>query len=149
MSKEREKPKNAVVGETGTEASLVPVALYVRAACFTQAILDEQREALERYAAQNNMRVVRRYVEGGLPGAMRDNLLRTVMTGEADFTVIVMRDISRWGRGDLDVTVYYEYLCLRAGIGVRYVQEEQTAGRDSLSYAPSASAFQEVFRVFK
>jgi len=128
MSKERKKPLNVGIGEMETNTSPIPVALYVRAACFTQAILDAQCEALERYAAQNNMRVVRRYVEGGLPGTMRDDLLKTITSGKADFTTIVMRDISRWGRGDMDVTVYYEYLCRQAGIDVRYVEGGQNEG---------------------
>ena len=149
MSKEPKKPKNAGIGETGTETPPVPAALYVRAACFTQAILDEQLANLERYAAQNNMRVFRRYVEGGLPGNELKKLVNAVTTGEADFASIVMRDSLRWGRKDPDETAYYEYLCRCAGIDVRYVQEEQVAERNSPSPVLSTSAFQEVFRVFK
>ena len=123
-----------------TVASPVPAALYVRAACFTQAILDEQSEALECYAERNNWLVVRRYVEGGPPGKMRDALMDAVLSGSADFTVIIMRDVSRWGRfRDADVSPYYEYTFLCAGIKVRYVIEETgNAFPEILSPSPTA-----------
>ena len=116
--------------DEGDACSSRPIraALYVRAACFTQAILDAQREALERYAEQNNLLVVRRYVEGGLPGKMRDELMKAVMNGEADFSVIIMRDYSRWGRWpEEEASARCEYFCRKAGIDVRYVDEEKFA----------------------
>jgi DNA invertase Pin-like site-specific DNA recombinase len=133
--------KNAENGDLKeTVASPVPAALYVRAACFTQAILDEQCEALECYAERNNLLVVRRYVEGGQPGKMCDALMDAVLNGSADFTVIIMRDVSRWGRfRDADVSPYYEYTCLCAGIKVRYVIEETgNAFPETLSPSPTA-----------
>lgn len=120
--------KKDTVGRTETEASSVPAALYVRAACFTQAMLDEQREALEVYAGRNGMRIVRCYVEGGQPGKMRDALMEAVLSGSADFAVIVMRDASRWGRWpDEEAAARCEYLCLKAGVLVRYVNEGEVA----------------------
>ncbi len=133
--------KNAENGNLKeTVASPVPAALYVRAACFTQAILDEQCEALECYAERNNLLVVRRYVEGGPPGKMRDALMDAVLSGSADFTVIIMTDVSRWGRfRDADVSPYYEYTCLCAGIKVRYVIEEtENVFPETLSHSPTA-----------
>jgi DNA invertase Pin-like site-specific DNA recombinase len=105
-------------------------ALYVRAACITQTTLDEQREVLERYAEQNNLRVVRRYIEGGFSGRTQGHkqkeMLETVLNGTADFSVILMRDVTRWGRwDDADLSAYYEFMCLREGIRVRYMDEEK------------------------
>ena len=103
-------------------------ALYVRAACITQTTLDEQREVLELHAEQNNLRVVRRYIEGGFSGRTQGQkqkeMLEAVQTGTADFSVILMRDASRWGRWDMDMSAYYEFMCLRAGITVQYLDEE-------------------------
>ncbi len=103
-------------------------ALYVRAACITQTTLDEQREVLERHAEQNNLLVVRRYIEGGFSGRTQGpkqkEMLEAVQTGTADFSVILMRDVSRWGRWDMDMSAYYEHMCLCAGITVQYLDEE-------------------------
>ena len=122
--------KNAENGDTEKAVAFpVPAALYVRAACITQTTLDEQREVLERYAEQNNLRIVRRYIEGGFSGRTQGpkqkEMLEAVLAGTADFSIILMRDVTRWGRyDDADVSAYYEYTCLRAGIRVRYMEEE-------------------------
>src|SRR5205814_3513148 len=52
-------------------------------------------------------------------------LLRTVESGTADFAEVLVYDVSRWGRFlDSDEAAYYEYLCKRAGISVRYCAEQ-------------------------
>jgi DNA invertase Pin-like site-specific DNA recombinase len=110
-------------------------ALYVRAACITQTTLDEQREVLERYAEQNNLRIVRHYIEGGFSGftqgPQQKEMLNAVQAGTADFSVILMRDVSRWGQfQDADVSAYYEFLCRCAGIDIHYMQEEKNDGAE-------------------
>src|SRR6185436_18360620 len=48
-----------------------------------------------------------------------------VEAGEADFTTILVYDVSRWGRfQDADESAYYEYICKRAGISVHYCAEQ-------------------------
>src|SRR3546814_15924340 len=52
-------------------------------------------------------------------------LFRSVQSGTADFTVILVYDVSRWGRfQDADESAYYEYICKRAGIAVIYCAEQ-------------------------
>src|SRR5207248_3886391 len=52
-------------------------------------------------------------------------LINDVQTGSADFQVILVYDISRWGRfQDADESAYYEYICRRAGIQVAYCAEQ-------------------------
>src|SRR5207248_5743880 len=52
-------------------------------------------------------------------------LINDVQTGSADFQVILVYDISRWGRfQDADESAYYEYICKRAGINVQYCAEQ-------------------------
>lgn len=52
-------------------------------------------------------------------------LIRDVESGEADFSVILVYDVSRWGRfQDADESAYYEYICRRAGISVHYCAEQ-------------------------
>ena len=44
--------------------------------------------------------------------------------GTASFEVILVYDVSRWGRfQDADESAYYEYLCKRANIAVHYCAE--------------------------
>ena len=46
-------------------------------------------------------------------------------TDRADFTAILVYDVSRWGRfQDADESAYYEYICKRAGISVQYCAEQ-------------------------
>ncbi len=48
-----------------------------------------------------------------------------VEEGRADFSVLLVYDISRWGRfQDADEAAYYEYGCKRAGIAVQYCAEQ-------------------------
>lgn len=52
-------------------------------------------------------------------------LITDVQNGSADFTTILVYDVSRWGRfQDADESAYYEYICKRAGINVQYCAEQ-------------------------
>src|SRR4029077_20666778 len=52
-------------------------------------------------------------------------LIQDVQGGEADFSVILVYDVSRWGRfQDADESAYYEYICRRAQIEVHYCGEQ-------------------------
>jgi hypothetical protein len=57
--------------------------------------------------------------------AALQRLIADVESGQADFSVILVYDVSRWGRfQDADESAYYEYICKRAGIQVVYVAEQ-------------------------
>jgi len=64
----------------------------------------------------------------GLRLAGRDalrQLIDDVQSGKANFTAILVYDVSRWGRfQDADESAYYEYICKRAGISVHYCAEQ-------------------------
>ncbi|HEV7767820.1 MAG TPA: recombinase family protein [Thermoanaerobaculia bacterium] len=52
-------------------------------------------------------------------------LMDCVTSGAAEFDVILVRDVSRWGRFDnIDESAYHEFVCLRHGVAVVYVEEE-------------------------
>src|SRR5262249_25574 len=52
-------------------------------------------------------------------------LIEVVQSGTADFSAILVYDVSRWGRfQDADESAYYEYICKRAGITVHYCAEQ-------------------------
>lgn len=106
-------------------------AQYVRMSTDHQKYSAEnQAAAIAAYAAQRNMTIVRTYADHGRSGLRIDGrddlqrLIRDVKSGEADFTVILVYDVSRWGRfQDADESAYYEFLCKEAGIRVAYCAE--------------------------
>ncbi len=95
-----------------------------------QYSLDNQAAAITRYAEANSMSIVRTFEDGGRSGLVLSgrtglqDLLEKVQIGQADFDVILVYDVSRWGRfQDSDEGIYYEYLCKRAKIAVHYCAE--------------------------
>jgi DNA invertase Pin-like site-specific DNA recombinase len=52
-------------------------------------------------------------------------LLSDVVGGRAEYKVILVYDVSRWGRfQDADEAAHYEFICKNAGVPVRYCAEE-------------------------
>ncbi len=71
------------------------------------------------------------YTDAGKSGLRIDGrdalkeLLHDVESGQADFSAILVYDVSRWGRfQDADESAYYEYICRRAKIDVHYCGEQ-------------------------
>jgi DNA invertase Pin-like site-specific DNA recombinase len=72
---------------------------------------------------RRGIEIVRTYADEGKSGLSvegRDafkRLIADVVEGRADFEMILVYDVSRWGRfQDTDESAYYEYICKRAGI---------------------------------
>src|ERR1700730_1045081 len=92
---------------------------------------ENQAEAIQQYAAQRGIEIVRTYADEGKSGLSLDGrdalkqLIEDVQGGKTDFATILVYDVSRWGRfQDADESAYYEYICKRAGIGVQYCAEQ-------------------------
>jgi len=92
---------------------------------------ENQRAAIQRFADTHGIAIVRSFVDAGKSGvgiqgrdALQD-LLRTVESGQADFSTILVYDVSRWGRfQEPDEGAYYEFRCVRANITVQYCAEQ-------------------------
>ncbi|RRI84224.1 recombinase family protein [Pseudomonas aeruginosa] len=91
---------------------------------------ENQSAVIRAYAASHGMDVVCTYRDEGKSGldiGGRGELLRLigdVQAGRATFQVILVYDVSRWGRfQNTDESAHYEYLCTRAGIRVVYCAE--------------------------
>ncbi len=97
---------------------------YVRMSTEHQRYSTEnQSDVIGQYAAKRGIEIVRTYAEAGKSGLRlegRDALKRLiddVQHGRADFTTILVYDVSRWGRfQDCDESAYYEFLCRRSGV---------------------------------
>jgi DNA invertase Pin-like site-specific DNA recombinase len=56
-------------------------------------------------------------------------LLAEVVGGEADFEVVLVYDVSRWGRfQNSDEAAHYEYVCRQEGVQIEYCAEELGGG---------------------
>jgi DNA invertase Pin-like site-specific DNA recombinase len=125
------------------EARSAPIraAAYVRASTEDQQYSTEnQFDAIRAYAAQRGMVIVRTYADEGKSGltikrrhALKQ-LIDDVVTRRADFTEILVYDVSRWGRfQDADESAYYEYMCRSAGVKVNFCAEQ--FGNDDNAYS--------------
>jgi len=92
---------------------------------------ENQRQVISQYAERRGMVIVRTYTDSGKSGLRIDGreglqqLIHDVQNGNTDFSVILVYDVSRWGRfQDADESAYYEYICRRAKIEVHYCGEQ-------------------------
>ena len=122
------------IRESASEKATGPVraAQYVRMSTEHQQYSTEnQMDTIRRYAEGRNMQTVRTYSDEARSGlniegrnGLRD-LIHDVENGRADYTEILVYDVSRWGRfQDVDESAYYEYVCKRANVRVHYCAEQ-------------------------
>jgi DNA invertase Pin-like site-specific DNA recombinase len=117
---------------TSSEPHVRRAAEYVRMSTEHQQYSTEnQGDAIRQYAERRGMAIVRTYADAGKSGLRIDGrdalkqLIHDVQSGKADFNVILVYDVSRWGRfQDADESAYYEYICRRAEIEVHYCAEQ-------------------------
>jgi DNA invertase Pin-like site-specific DNA recombinase len=110
----------------------IRAAEYVRMSTeHQQYSTDNQRKVIAQYAEHRGMTIVRTFTDAGKSGLRIDGrealkqLIQDVEAGRADFSAIVVYDVSRWGRfQDADESAYYEYICRRANIAVHYCAEQ-------------------------
>lgn len=121
-------------GNNGTTAPppSLKAAVYVRMSTeHQQYSTANQQDVIRKYAASRNIEIIRTYCDGGKSGlnlhgrVALQELIADVQTRKATFNIILVYDISRWGRfQDADESAYYEYICKRQGINVLYCAEQ-------------------------
>lgn len=112
----------------------IPAATYVRMSTEHQKYsTDNQIAVIRRYAEKNGFEIVRSYADEGKSGLRligRDalqSLLSDVEGDLADYKVVLVYDVSRWGRfQDPDEAAEVELRCKRHGILVHYCAEQFT-----------------------
>jgi DNA invertase Pin-like site-specific DNA recombinase len=118
--------------ETKADGKPIRAAKYVRMSTEHQEhSTDNQTAAIELYAKQRRFEIVKTYADEGKSGLQlsgRDALkmlLADISEGRADFSALLVYDVSRFGRfQDPDEAATYELLCKRAGIAVHYCAEQ-------------------------
>ncbi len=114
------------------QKSIFKAVKYVRMSTEHQQYSTEnQADKIVEYAERRGIEIIRTYADEGKSGLRIEGrvglqeLIRVVESGQADFQIILVYDISRWGRfQDADESAYYEYICRRAGIQVAYCAEQ-------------------------
>lgn len=107
-------------------------AEYVRVSTeHQQYSTDNQSAAIRKYAERRGYEIVRTYADEGKSGLniggrqALQQLLADVESGQADFSVLLVYDVSRWGRfQDPDEAASYELRCRQAGVQAHYCAEQ-------------------------
>ena len=90
-----------------------------------------QKDTIRLYAEKHGFQVIETYSDPGKSGIEIKHrpglrkLIQDVVGGHVQFKVILVYDISRWGRfQDTDESAYYEFLCRKAGVPIHYCAEQ-------------------------
>lgn len=119
------------------EASLLNTVPLTRAAQYVRMSTDHQTFSIEYqsvanslYAVAQGYEIVRTFTDAGISGVTFEKrpglkeLLSDVLGGTAEFEVVLVYDVSRWGRfQDPDQAAHYEFLCREAGVRIEYTSE--------------------------
>ncbi|VVE38051.1 serine recombinase [Pandoraea anhela] len=124
-----ERTKNARQTDTSGRRR---AAAYVRMSTEHQQYSTEnQKDVIFAFAESRDLDVVKVYADEGKSGLTLggrlslQSLLRDVESGAADFSVILVYDVSRWGRfQDPDESASYEIRCKQAGVQILYCAEQ-------------------------
>jgi len=118
--------------KNGEAPSVKKAAMYVRMSTDHQKYSTQnQADAIRAYASEKSIEIIATYADEGKSGLKlkgRDALKRLisdVQNEDVEFSIILVLDITRWGRfQDTDEAAYYEYICKRSGMDVHYVAEQ-------------------------
>jgi DNA invertase Pin-like site-specific DNA recombinase len=107
-------------------------AVYVRMSTeHQQYSTNNQMDVINEFARRRGLQIVKIYSDEGKSGLNiqgRESLaqmIKDVLSGTAEFSCILVYDVSRWGRfQDSDEAAHYEYICRQAGVPVHYCAEQ-------------------------
>ena len=114
------------------ESSTTLAAAYVRMSTEHQEYSTEnQLDTIRLYAVTHGLEIIKVYTDAGKSGLRLEGrdalkqLFLDVESGHANYSAILVYDVSRWGRfQDPDVSASYEVRCRQAGVSVQYCAEQ-------------------------
>ena len=93
---------------SANDTLLISAAQYVRMSDEAQQYsVDNQKDAIAQYASLHGFKIVKTYADLGKSGVVAKNraglreLLKDVVSGEAQYKAVLVYDVSRWGRGTM------------------------------------------------
>ena len=96
-----------------------------------QCSIANQQDRIAAYASSHDFSIVRTYEDAGKSGVVIRRrrglmqLLKDVISGDANYKAILVYDVSRWGRfQNPDEAAHYEFICENAGIHIHYCAEQ-------------------------
>lgn len=124
--------------ETTVQQGSLNLEPRIRAAQYVRMSTDHQQystanqsDKIHEYAQTHNIEIVKTYEDDGKSGLNINGrpslkrLLKDVKSGNTDFKIILVYDVSRWGRfQDADEGAHYEFTCRSAGINIIYCAEQ-------------------------
>lgn len=119
----------------------VPAVQYVRMSTDLQKYsIENQKQAIAEFATARGILIVDTYEDAGRSGVTMRNrpalsrLLSNVQKPSRNFDLVLVYDVSRWGRFlDVDESAHYEFLCRQAGVDVIYCGENFVNDGSSVS----------------
>ncbi len=113
------------------KSNKISVAQYLRMSTeHQQYSIDNQKEYIQRYAADHNMEIAYTYDDEGKSGISAlgrnsfNKLIRDVVTNKINIEAVLVYDVSRFGRfQDNDEAGYYSYLLKYHGVKIIYCAE--------------------------
>ena len=119
------------------KATNKPAAAYLRRSTDKQPqSIEDQKSELRRYADEHGFTIIAEYTDDAKSGTSvegRDGFLRMIADAERPnrpFQFVLVYDVKRLGRTDMDEAGYYRYRLRQCGVEVVYVAEGFT-GRPS------------------
>lgn len=126
------RAKTPSSGEMADAPEQLLAAEYVRMSTeHQQYSTQNQAQTIREYAERRGIMIVKTYSDDAKSGLIiggrmaLQQMIADVESGEAEFSVILVYDVIRWGRfQDTDESAYYEYRCRKAGMQVAYCAEQ-------------------------
>ncbi len=122
------KPKNRL-GSERTRSATLAVGYVRRSTDRQEQSIGDQTKAIEAFAAEHGLTLVRFYTDDAISGtstAKRLGFQQMVADAQAkapSFRYVVCYDVKRFGRIDNDEAGYYRHLLKQAGVEVLYASE--------------------------
>lgn len=93
--------------------------------------IHNQRMAIDKFAEHHNIIIIKYFIDDGISGltmerrdAFKELINDYVVGGKVHFSVILVLDVTRWGRfQDIDESAHLEFLCRKHGKEIIYVTE--------------------------
>ena len=107
---------------------ILEMRIFVTASSGVQS-LDDQRSALQQYAQEHGLHILRWYTDDAISGAQsasRKAFQAMIADAQKEgclFSTIVVYDIKRFGRIDNDEAGHYRWILRQHGVRVAYVAE--------------------------
>ncbi len=112
----------------------IAVAYVRRSTDRQERSLDDQLAAIRRYATAHQLLLVRVYSDDAISGVRTQgrrafqSLIEAAQSPGCDFGTVLVYDVKRFGRIDIDEAGHYRWLLRQAGVRVVYVAEGFSGG---------------------